>query len=206
MNDSGETQRLLDRAAAGDTACQAALLERYRRRLRAMVAMRLDRRVAARVDASDIVQEVLQKAHARLPAYFADPKISFYPWLRGLAFDRLVDMYRTHLAAAKRSVLKEERPALPLNDDSVSELACSIAANEADPARQAMRAEMEHRVYAALAKLKPQDSEILAMRYLEELSVKEIAEIVGKSPSAVTAQHLRALQRLRQYLDDPSAE
>ncbi len=205
MNDPPETQALFDRAAAGDEDCQIALLEQYRQRLRQMVAMRLDRRVGSRVDASDVVQEALQKAHARLPGYFADPQLSFYPWLRGIAFDRLVEMYRTHVAAEKRSVLKEQRFALSINDDSMADLAQSLAASHADPARRAIRVEMAQRVRAALEALKPEDSDLLAMRYLEQLSTREIAEALGKSAGAVTAQHLRALKRLRKLLGEEFA-
>jgi RNA polymerase sigma-70 factor, ECF subfamily len=52
---SDSTQGLLDRAGHGDVVVRHTLLERYRRYLPNLVAVRLDRRVARRVDASDIV-------------------------------------------------------------------------------------------------------------------------------------------------------
>ena len=73
---SSKTDLLLRRAQDGDQLAQAALLEHYRDRLRRMVTIRIDKRVTARVDPSDVVQEALKDAHRRLPEYFADPQLS----------------------------------------------------------------------------------------------------------------------------------
>jgi RNA polymerase sigma factor (sigma-70 family) len=65
-----------------------------------------------------------------------------------------------------------------------------------------MLAEMQSRTTAALMQLKPHDREILVLRYLEQLGVEEIADVLGVSQTAVTSRHLRALQRLRLILED----
>jgi len=203
MDTSGgsETESLLRRAANGEPSARADLLERYRPQLQRMVSMRLDKRVAARVDPSDIVQEAMKDAFQRLPEYLADPQIPFYPWLRRIAWDRLVDMYRTHVTAERRSVLREH-PAPSLNEESVAELAHSIVTSSVNPGRRAMLAEMQDRTKAALLQLKPHDREVLVLRYLEQLGVEEIAGVLGISQTAVTSRHLRALQRLRRLLGD----
>ena len=59
--------------------------DRYRDRLRRLVAVRLDPRLAARADASDVVQEALADAARKLDGYLRDRPIPFYPWLRQLA-------------------------------------------------------------------------------------------------------------------------
>jgi RNA polymerase sigma-70 factor (ECF subfamily) len=193
---------LLRRAGDGDAAARAELLDRYRGRLRRMIALRMDKRVAARVDASDIVQDTLNNAYSRLPEYFADPQLAFYAWLRRIAWDRLLDIYRTHIDAEKRSVLKEHPWTPNLNDETVAELAQSIVASSINPGRRAMLAEMQARTTAALMELKPHDREILVLRYLEQLEVEEIACVLGISQTAVTSRHIRALQRLRRLLGD----
>jgi RNA polymerase sigma-70 factor (ECF subfamily) len=165
-----------------------------------MIAIRLDKRVAARVDASDIVQDTMRDAHERLPQYFADPQLPFFTWLRRIAGDRLADVYRTHLAAEKRSVLREHPWTPGLNDESAAELAVSIVDSSIDPGRRVMSTEMQACAAAALMQLKPQDREILVLRYLEQLGVEEIAVVLGISRTAVTSRHLRALQRLRQLM------
>jgi RNA polymerase sigma-70 factor (ECF subfamily) len=196
------TEMLLRRAGDGDESARAEMLDRYRDQLRRMIALRLDKRVAARVDASDIVQDTMKDAHKRLPEYFADPQLSFYAWLRRIAWDRLADVYRTHLGAEKRSVLREHPWTPNLNDESVAELAHSIVASSINPGRRVMLAEMQTRTTAALQQLKPSDREILVLRYLEQLGVEEIAGVLGISQTAVTSRHLRALQRLRRFLGD----
>ena len=60
-----DTERLLEAAHSGDRSARGRLLERHRARLRRMVAVRLDRRLAARVDPSDVVQEALAPERLR---------------------------------------------------------------------------------------------------------------------------------------------
>jgi DNA-directed RNA polymerase specialized sigma24 family protein len=62
---SDSTQGLLDRAGHGNVVARHTLLERYRRYLRNLVAVRLDHRI----EASDIVQEALADASERMEAH-----------------------------------------------------------------------------------------------------------------------------------------
>jgi RNA polymerase sigma-70 factor (ECF subfamily) len=195
-----EANSLLRLASQGDARARSELLARYRPRLKRMVAMRMDRRIAARLDPSDIVQEAMTVAHERLPDYLADPQLSFYPWLRRITWDRLIDSYRTHISAERRSVLAEDHWELGVNDESVVELAHGVAASSIMPIRKAMNAELEHQIAECLRQLKSHDREVLVLRFLEQLSVPEIATIFEISETAVTSRTLRALKRLRQQL------
>jgi RNA polymerase sigma-70 factor (ECF subfamily) len=102
-----ETEELIERARRGDDPARQALLARHRTRLRRMVA--------ARVDPSDVVQEVLVEAHRTLGTYLQDRALPFYPWLQRLAWERLAKLYRRHVRSGKRSLLREgaEGPGLP---------------------------------------------------------------------------------------------
>src|SRR5262245_28051241 len=80
----GQIPNLVARAAAGDRGTVVELLERYRGRLRRMVAMRFDLRLRGRVDASDVIQEGYLDAMRRLDEYIRDPAVPFYIWLRFL--------------------------------------------------------------------------------------------------------------------------
>src|ERR1700748_2945482 len=79
MTEANPDDAVAQQAANGDRHAQEELLASFRLQLRRMIEVRLDRRLAPRTDASDIVQEALTAALLRLPEYFADPKISFYP-------------------------------------------------------------------------------------------------------------------------------
>src|SRR5262245_11696254 len=91
-----ETQELLDRAKAGEPTAVDRLLARHREPVRRMIDLRLDRALAARVDASDIVQDVLLEASRRLSEYLRNPAMPFHLWLRHIARDHIVDAHRRH--------------------------------------------------------------------------------------------------------------
>jgi RNA polymerase sigma-70 factor (ECF subfamily) len=198
-----DTDQLLDRAAADGPAARGALLDHHRDRLRRMVAVRLDPRLAARVDPSDVVQEVLAEADRRLDAYLRHHPLPFYPWLRQFAADRLADLHRRHLRAGRRAVGREEPGGLP--DHSAAELAARLADQRTGPSEAARRSERRELVLAALRRLADDDREALALRYLEELSAAEVAAVLGVTEAAAKKRVLRALERLRAILG-PDAE
>src|SRR5947209_8300829 len=94
-----DTEQLLEQARQGDDRARQQLLARHRARLRRMVAVHLDRSLAPRVDPSDVVQEALTEAARDLDAYLRERPLPFYPWLRRLAWERLVKVRRHHLQA-----------------------------------------------------------------------------------------------------------
>jgi RNA polymerase sigma-70 factor (ECF subfamily) len=201
-----DTDALLDRAARGDDHARHQLLDRHRRRLRRMVALRLDRRLTARIDPSDVVQEALADAGRKLDGYLRVRPLPFYPWLRQLAWERLVKLHRRH-TADKRDVAREALPDLP--EQSALELAERLVAPGTGPDQRAVREELRQRVRTALDRLTAGDRELLVLRHAEQLSTKEAAAVLGVTESAVKSRHLRALERLRTALggnplEDPS--
>jgi RNA polymerase sigma-70 factor (ECF subfamily) len=194
-----DTSELLARAAADPDARQA-LLARHRDRLRRMVDVHLDRRVARRADPSDVVQEALADAAARLSDYLRDRPLPFYPWLRRLAWERLVKLHRRH-RAGRRAVGREEDLALP--DESAWALGSRFLA-AGGPGTEAVRRELRDRVRAALAALPDTDREVLVVRFLEQLPTADAAEVLGVTVGAVKVRQMRALARLRELLGGES--
>src|SRR5262249_53181142 len=195
-----DTDQLVADASRGDSGARQLLLTRHRDRLRRMIAVRLDRRLAARVDPSDIVQEALAEAARRLDGYLRDPPLPFYPGLRHIAWERLVKVPRRHLYARRRTVEREEPPGLP--DESVVELAERLLAFHSGPSARLRRQEQRDRVLAALEALPERDRDVLVLRYLEDLSTAEAAAVLGVSEGAVKMRLLRAVQRLRDVLGE----
>jgi RNA polymerase sigma-70 factor (ECF subfamily) len=193
-----DTDELLRRTAAGEGSARERLLARHRDRLRQVVAFRLDRRLAARMDPSDVVQEALADAARKLPEYLRLRPLPFYPWLRQLALERLVEMHRRHIQAQRRSVTREED--LPLTDESTLQLADRLLATGATPVAAVLRDELRRRVQEALARLAPRDREVLVLRHLEQLSVRDVAAVLNINEGAVKTRHLRSLRRLRDEL------
>jgi len=197
-----DTEELIEQAGQGDATALQQLLVRHRGRLRKMVAVRLDRRLAARVDPSDVVQEAFAEAIQHFAEYLRTRPLPFSAWLRGFAWQRLVRLHRHHIRAQKRSVRREEAWSMPLPDDSVVRLARRLLAHGSSPSQALIHDELRERLRAALDQLAPHDREILVMRNLEQLPVAEIAAVLGLTEGAVKVRHLRALQRLRSILGD----
>jgi RNA polymerase sigma-70 factor (ECF subfamily) len=195
-----DTEELLRQAGDGDMAARQQLLARHRDRLRRMVAVRLDSRLAARVDPSDVVQEALIEADRKLADYLKERPVPFYPWLRRLAWEHLIKLHERHVRAAKRSVLREEPGILALPEDSAVLLAQRLAGDGTSPSHGLVRKELQDRVRTALARLAAADREVLVLRYLEQLATAEIAAVLGIGEGAVKMRHRRALDRLSRLL------
>src|SRR5262245_19516024 len=78
-----DTVRLVRQAVEGEVAAIEALLGQFRSQLRQMVAVRMDSRLKARLDPSDVVQMVLAEAAQKMSSFQSQPE-HFYPWLRQL--------------------------------------------------------------------------------------------------------------------------
>src|SRR5712692_10348388 len=103
-----ETEELIERASQGDRLARQELLVRHQARLRQMIAVRMDRRLGARLDPSDVVQEVFADACQKLSDYLRRRPLPFYPWLRQIAWERLVKLHQRHIHAQKRSITREQ--------------------------------------------------------------------------------------------------
>ena len=64
-----------------------------------------------------------------------------------------------------------------------------------------MNAELKKRLRDALGRLPESQREIIVMRHLEQLSVKEIAAILDVPEGSVMSRHYRGLRALRRILD-----
>lgn len=210
--DSGIAQptvELLDRARAGDGEAVNRLLDRHRSALRRMIDLRMDRVIERRVDASDIVQDVLLEANRRLGDYLANPAMPFRLWLRHMARDRLIDAHRRHRVAASRSLDREVPLIAGDGDGSGPDLIGQVTDRDLTPAAAATWHELERRFAAAVELLDDADRQIVLLRHFEHLSTAEAAEVLGLTKPAVGMRYLRAMRRLRTLLADgtgPDAE
>ncbi len=201
LSNGPETQELLDQARRGEGGAVDRLLASHREPVRRMIDLRLDPAIAARLDASDVVQDVLLEASRRLDAYLRDPAMPFHLWLRHIARDHLIDAHRRHRVAQRRGVDREQ-PIVPaaLADRSSLELAAQFLDQELTPASAAIRHEMERRLHSAIAELDEDDREVILMRHFEQMSNQEVAALLGLTEAAASMRHLRALRRLKALL------
>jgi RNA polymerase sigma-70 factor (ECF subfamily) len=205
--EADETQVLLGRIEREEPGAVDRLWERHRPALRRMIDLRLDRALGRRVDASDVVQEVLLKASRRLPEYLRNPVLPFHLWLRQIARDHIVDQHRRHRLAERRSIDRERSlDAAAFLDRSSLDLAAQLRDPNLTPAAAAVRAELERRFHAALGQLDDDDREIILLRHFEQLSNSEVARLLAISEPAAGMRHLRALRRLRTVLGETPSQ
>jgi RNA polymerase sigma-70 factor (subfamily 1) len=195
-DDSAETLRLLAIAANGDSKALSALIQRHHAWLLTFAAARLDQRIRTRVDAFDVVQETQAEVCARLSNFLRRRPASFRAWMLKTAYDQLGKLKRRHIVADCRSVLHE----VPFDDRSSRQLAEHLMAPQEGPWQQLSREELAARVQVALGRLDDLDREVLLLRYIEGLDVKEIGYLLEISAKTVRKRHGRALRHLHTEL------
>jgi RNA polymerase sigma-70 factor (ECF subfamily) len=195
------TDRLLADAQSAEPTAVDALLGEFRDPLRRLVRLRLDPALARRVDASDIVQDVMIEANQRLRDYLKKPDMPFHLWLRHLAQDRIIDAHRRHRQAQRRSIDREQPIAAPAwADESSAGLVARLVDPERTPASEAIRAELERKLTDAVHRMADDDRDIILMRHTEQLSNQDVAKALGLTEAAASMRYLRALRRLKTLL------
>jgi RNA polymerase sigma-70 factor (ECF subfamily) len=159
----------------------------------------MDSRLAARLDPSDVVQDALGEAHRRLAEYAALRPIPFYPWLRRIAWDRLLQMHRHHVHAKRRAVNREDP--LPLSGESELLLAERLATTSTPP-NELLRRELCERVRRAIGQLPQRERELVVLKHLEELNFQEVAATLEIGIAAVYSRYYRAIKRLHRLLNE----
>ena len=199
--DRADSADLLAQARGGNRRALDSLLNRHRERLRRMVEVRLDTRLQARLDASDVVQEAYVEVAGRLEDYLRDPTLPFFLWLRLVVGERLMKLHRHHLGTQMRDAGREVslyRGALPAASSAA--LAARLLGRHTSPTQAILRAERILRLQEALNTLDPIDREVLSLRHFEELTAAETARVLGIEESAAAKRYFRALKRLREVL------
>lgn len=196
--DSAQTQRLLEEIAGGDRQALEQLLDRHRPRLHAFIDARLDRKLRARVDPSDVVQDAQMEVARRMDDFLRRRPMPFHVWARKTAYERLLNLRRDHRKSARRSVDRE----VAWPDRSSLLLARPFLSGSPTPSQRLAAREFADRVAHAVAQLAEADREILLMRHAEELPYEEIACLLEIEPAAARKRYGRALIRLQKVLSE----
>lgn len=191
---------------AGDTLAADELLGsvfgKFQSQLERVVEFRMDPRIRARVDPTDVIQEAFLDVKARYREFIQAPQVSLFVWLRKLTLQVLVDFQRRHFRQ-KRSVQKEIPLGAPPDGpgDTSQQIAREIVGQLTSPSQAAIKAEEIEQLHQALESMSPTDREILALRHFEQLSNSEVAEIIGIKPAAASNRYIRAITRLGEIME-----
>ena len=192
---------MLELAARGDVEAWGALLKRHEERLSRMVAFRMDRRLRARLDAADVMQEAFLAASSSREEYFRNPAAPLFLWLRGVVTNKLLELHRHHLGTrmrdAVRDVSMERGDGLAV---SAEVMAVELTGHLTRPSMAAVRVETGARLREALSGMDDGDREVLALRHFEQLNNAEVAAVLAIHERAAAKRYLRALKRLKDVM------
>jgi RNA polymerase sigma-70 factor, ECF subfamily len=185
----------------GERAGPGVDLHRYRDYLRLLARTQLPARLRAKLDPSDLVQQTLLEAHKDRDRFRGATSAEVAGWLRGILAHRLANAAR-HYDRDRRNVRRERSLQAALEASSVR-LEGWLADATIPPADRADRNDQLLRLAGALAGLPEAQRLAVELRYLQGLSVKAVAEHLGRTPAAVGGLLHRALGQLQGILAGP---
>ena len=161
----------------GDRKAYALLVEEYKSPLYNLAY----RMTGNFEDADDLTQEAFIRAYQYLWRY--DPRKKFFTWLYTIA----LNLIKNHYKKNRKHNISKELSAYLLADNSPSPETKMIEAQE---------------ISSCLLRLEYEIRALLIMKYQQELSFEEIAEITGKSLSAVKMSIYRGLDHLKKLMKE----
>jgi RNA polymerase sigma-70 factor, ECF subfamily len=187
FDDSDRT--LVERVKAGDVRAFEMLHRRYYARIYRFAFLRLGNAE----DAADVASHTFCKALSALHSYQFKRTESIYPWLHRIASNAVVDVVRDRPAGGMLSLDAQAAEDVDsfleyLPDDGLS------------PQELVERSEVQEVVRQAINKLPANQARAIALRFLGDLSIREIAQSLGITEGAVKSLLHRALQGMRQHL------
>ncbi|PIE24749.1 MAG: RNA polymerase subunit sigma [Planctomycetota bacterium] len=202
-----DLESLLQRLREGEDSALGPLFDHFRERLWRMVRFRLDPRLEARLDPDDVLQEAFLDANKRLDAWRKDSEKSFFIWLRLIVGQTMTDLHRRHIGARKRDAGREVSLHAGAGPSAPSlVLSKQLLASLTSPSNAAIRAEARTQFEEFLEQMESIDREILTLRHFEELSNSEVCEILGLKPAAASNRYVRALMRLRKFVEESGGD
>jgi len=177
---------MLKRLHDGDRTAMAALYDRYFDRVYSLVFNQVDRN---RDVAEDIVQETFLAALKSAKSFKG--RSSAYTWLCSIAYHKVADHYRRQSRERKRMVSGVDVDTVDVSDNP---------GRQPQPDSLIESAETRQVVNEALAKLPWDYRQVLILKYVEELSVQEISQIMDRSPKSIEGLLTRSRKALQTQL------
>jgi RNA polymerase sigma-70 factor (ECF subfamily) len=199
MSGQGQIETWIAEAQRGDRSALVKLMAAYGPALRARAEALMDPAIKTKTSPDDVLQAVYLDLAQRIHRFEDRGSGSLLHWLNAILDQKLAHAQQ----AAHRKVrdVGREVPAEQLRADSYGNLLDNLYANSTTPSRVVRREEALSALFTCLADLSEPQRQAVQLRYLEGLSVDEVAAQLGKSKAAVTALTKRALEALRGAMD-----
>ena len=185
--------KLVEKLRTRDSTAMEEFYNVYRARIYSLILDQVDR---DRAIAEDLVHEVFLAALSSLDKFRGDSQL--YTWLRSIALHKINDFYR-HQA-------REPRPTESSADSDVMKQ-LEQTGDSGPPAHAVMESEeVRQSVHQALADLPHDYQEVLVLKYLKDMPVLAISQIMGRSPKSVEGLLSRARKAMRDNLETNNDE
>jgi RNA polymerase sigma-70 factor (ECF subfamily) len=189
----GYETKLVQKLRSGDSAAMEEFYNIYRSRLYSLVLEQVGRDEAL---AEDLVQEVFLAALGSLDKFRGDSQL--YTWLRSIALHKIKDFYRRQA--------REPKPEKSSPDFDAMKQLEQIGDNKPATSTVMESEEVRQSVHQALADLPKDYQEVLVLKYLKDMPVLAISEIMGRSPKSVEGLLTRARKAMRDNLENNNHE
>lgn len=184
MDNCGNLRDLLRRAKNGDVAAFGAVYEGCFNPIYRYILIR----VRNRPEAEDLAQTVFLKAFASLKS-FEERAATPMSYLFKIARNAVIDHWKK----------RKERVFSDMGDEEDNENSFNPAGDDS-PVRRAEESERSRAIKKAILGLTEEQQSALTMRFVNDLTTKEIAEAMGKKEPTVRQLQCRALRALKEKL------
>ncbi|MDH3592994.1 MAG: sigma-70 family RNA polymerase sigma factor [Planctomycetota bacterium] len=179
------------------SAARADFLAAYRAYLRYLARDGIGKHMQAKVDASDLAQDVIVAAQRDFPSFRGETEAELMAWLRRMLANRIVDYARKYGGTRRQA---QERSIHDILYESSMAFESVLAASGLTPSQNAEKRELATILADALEQLSPDHQEVLLLRTKESLSWNEVAQRMGRRPDAARQLWVRALKALKPLL------
>ncbi len=179
-NEPPDWQAVLDQALRAEPAALGVIYDQYVDRIYSYIYHR--------VGQPDVAEDLTGQVFMRMLEAVQTGRgwrSSFSGWLYRIAHNLVIDHYRRR----KRATFVDLEDAAP------------VQAQTGDPVRSSETQFERERLRSALAKLTDEQAQVISLRFLEDLSIAEVAEMLDKAEGAVKALQYRAVLALRRVME-----
>jgi len=175
-----DERKLILEAKGGEAEAFGRLYDHYLPAIYRFILLK----VGQREEAEDLTHQVFLKAWQNVSG-FSETGLPFSSWLYRIARNLVIDRYR------------KTRPVISIDEEFVSEkLIFRPDVASIDDKRDIAR------IMASIQELKDIERDVVIMRFVEDLSIKEVSETINKSEGAVKLIQHRALRKIKESLGE----
>ncbi len=171
---AGDENIIVKKARAGHAESFGQLYDEHHERIYRFIYLK----VRGKEEAEDLTHQVFLSAWQNIKQY-ALKNLPFSSWLYRIARNKVIDYYRLRKQTVNIEAVKN---VIPAETDI-------LASADTDMETRA--------IHSAISGLTPEQQDVVIMRFVEDMPIKEVARSIGKTVGAVKLIQFRAISKLK---------